>query len=215
MARRSGVRQQITFGRQIATTGLPARLPGFGHVGRREGFVIDGPHQNLAKPCRDRRQVGLDTLRKTLARLGHPFSDLLSGEVDVRLIGENDGDLAEAVATQGAGRGEAGNACHGRFKGIGDLSFDLFGRQRRRDGGDLNLPVGDVGHGVDRELRQFEQAKRGDERRNKDDEPSEADGSLDESFEHDQCVLVAMLGFALGQFGLEQEGIRAGDPVGR
>ncbi|MNQ43726.1 hypothetical protein D3C85_574660 [compost metagenome] len=168
--------QQVAFRRQIGSVGLPSRLPWLGQIGGGERLVIDRPHQDFAEPRGDRGQVRLAALRQAFARLSHPFRHLLAGEIDVGLVGEDDRDLAEAVAAQRPRALQAGDAGHRGFQRIGDLPLDLLGRQGRGDRGDLHLPVGDVRHGVDRQPGQLEQAHRGDQSRRQDHEPAKADG---------------------------------------
>ncbi len=177
--------QEFAFGRQIGAAGLPAGLTRFGEVGAVERLEVDRPHEHFAETGGDRRKRRLHALRQPLARLGHPFGDLLASEVDVRIVGEDDRDLAEAVSAQRPGGLDARNPRHRGFEWIGDLTFHLLGRERRRDGVDLDLPVGDVRHGVDGQLRQVVEAEGGDDRRRQDHKPSEADRGFNKCFEHD------------------------------
>ncbi|MNJ34997.1 hypothetical protein D3C77_297250 [compost metagenome] len=176
--------QEIALGRQIPTPSLPAGLPPLGRVGGGEGLVVDRPHQDFAKARRDRRQRRLDALRHGFPRLGQSLGHLLTCEIDVRLVSEDDRDLAEAVAAQRPGRGQAGNAGHGGLDRIGDLALDLFGREGRRDGGDLHLPVSDVRHGVDGKPCQLEQSVGRDQRRDQDNEPAEFYRLFNDEFKH-------------------------------
>ncbi len=198
--------QQFAFGRQIGAARLPAGLSRFGEIGAVERFEVDRPHEDFAEAGGDRRERRLHALRQPLARLGHPFGHLLASEVDVRAVGEDDSHLAKAVSAERPGSLDPRDARHGGFEGIGDLAFHLLGRERRGDGVDLDLPVGDVRHGVDGQLRQVVEAEGGDNRRRQNHEPSEANRGFDNRFEHD-APLVPVLGFALGHLGLEQEGV--------
>ena len=177
-------RKQIAFGRQIGSARLPARLARLGEVLTVEWLVVDRPHQHFTEARGDRGHGRLHPVRHGLPGAREPFGDLLAREIDVGLVGKDDRDLAEAVSAEGSGRGQAGNAGHGGFNRVGDLSFDLFRRERRSDRGHLDLAIGDVRHGVDGKPCQFEQSVGRDKRRGEDHEPSEFNREFDDEFEH-------------------------------
>ncbi len=74
-----------------------------------------------------------------------------------------------------------GAAGQGRLDREGDLLFDLDRRQRRRGGIDLDLLVGDVGDGVDRQPRQCDAAEEHQDRRQRDDDPAALDLQTDDA----------------------------------
>ena len=78
------------------------------------------------------------------------------------LRAEDDGDLGETVAGEGARVVEFGQAGHRGFDGVGHA---LFGFERGVTGClgvDLDLDVGDVGDGVDRQPLKIDDAEGGD-----------------------------------------------------
>ena len=122
--------------------------------------VLDRPHVDLAEPGGDRSDPRLGAGRKAAADFEQALVDLLAGEIDVRPLAEHRRDLREAVARQRAGIFEARRAGERGLDAEGDLLFDFDRRERRRDGVDLHLVVGDVGHRVDRYARERPCAER-------------------------------------------------------
>ena len=87
--------------------------------------VFDGPHEDVAEPGRDRTHFGIHALGKILFRSPQPLRDLLPGEVDVGLFGEDGCDLGEAVAAERTGIFEARNAGERGLDCERDLLLDL------------------------------------------------------------------------------------------
>jgi len=126
----------------------------------------------------------IDAGRKILLGARQALGDLLAREVNVDVVGEDGGHLAEAVARKRAGVFEPGYSRDRVLDRIGDLLFDLEGGKRRREGVDLHLIVGDVRHGVDWQSHKRPYAKRRGERRQQDDKPTASDREGDEILEH-------------------------------
>src|SRR3546814_9920507 len=78
---------------------------------------------------------------------------------------------SDLVTAQRTGIFEAGNAGERGLDRKGDLRFDQFGRQGRRGNIDLNLVVGDVGHGVDRQATDRPASDDGGDHRHQQDKP--------------------------------------------
>src|SRR3546814_18723782 len=90
--------------------------------------------------------------RELAARRLQPLIDLLAREVNVGAVFEHHRHLAEAVARDRACIVEVGDA---RDRGLDRIGDPLLGFERLialRLGIDLDLDVGDVGYGIDREL---------------------------------------------------------------
>ena len=143
-------------------------------------------------------------------------------------LAEDRRDLREAVARERARVFEARDAGERRLDREGDLLLDLDRRERRRDGVDLHLVVGDVGHRVDRQPRERPQPH-----------AAAATVSISTTIQrwrtekaevHDVTVAIwmpasrmtlwpdalvgmrmAMIGLALAELRLEDEGVRDGD----
>ncbi|CRR38506.1 hypothetical protein PAERUG_E15_London_28_01_14_08936 [Pseudomonas aeruginosa] len=180
--------QQVAFRRAVDLAGLPAGFTGLGQPGRIERGEVHRPHQHLAEAGGDRRQHRRRTIGQVFRCLAHAFGHLLAGEVDVGGIGEDRGDLREAIARQRTRGGQAGNAGQRGFQRIGHLPFDLLRGQRRGHRVDLHLAVGDVRHGVDRQLAQLEQAHGGDQRRHEHHQPAVAHRCFNDQLEHDRLL---------------------------
>jgi hypothetical protein len=72
------------------------------------------------------------------------------------------------------------------------LALDLPRRERRGHGVDLDLSIGDVGHRVDRQPCQFEQAVGRDDRHGEHDEPAKADAGFNDELEHLRLSLIVV-----------------------
>ena len=74
-----------------------------------------------------------------------------------------------------------------------DLLLDLDRRQRRRDRVDLHLDVGDVGNGVDRQLRQRPDAGGRRRERDQQDQPAATDRESEDPLDHRSVLVAAAL----------------------
>ncbi len=99
-------------------------------------------------------------------------SDELAGEIDVGAVLEDDRHLAEAVARQRAGVVELRQAAHRGLDREGDALLGLERRIAGRAGVDLDLDVGDVGHGVDRKALEIPGAEGDGAEREQEDQPA-------------------------------------------
>ena len=125
---------------------------------------------DLPEPGRNRPHLGLAVaLGDGLARLAQPLTEHLTRPPDLRSLLEDNGDDREPEARQRAHLLDLGDAAHGLFHGHREEAFNLLGTQPRRLGQDLDLYVGDVGNGVDRQL------KDGAEPRHRHDEHEDED----------------------------------------
>ena len=153
-------RQPLALGRQIAAVRLPAWFSIYGlyafAVGMAEGDRVE---KDLAKAGAERREVGLDAVGQAVLGLGQALCDLLTGKIDVGAVGEYSRDLAEAVPREGPRHFKAGNAGQCRFDGESDLFLDVDRPQRGHECTDLHLSIGDVWHGIDRQLSDLPSAK--------------------------------------------------------
>jgi len=160
-----------------------------GRVGRAVGLLrtvlgLDRPQVNLAQAGGDRPQRGRDAGRQLVACFLDALIDQLAREVDVGAVLEDDGHLRQAIARQGAGLLQVGQARH---HGFNRVCHPLLGFQRRIArclGIDLNLDVGDVRHGVDGQLLIAEYADGGHADGGQQHQPSVLDGRANEFFKH-------------------------------
>ena len=196
--------EPLALGREVGAVALPARARRRARAASVGAAILDRPHVDLAEAGRDRPHPRLGARRQARRGLEQPLADLLAREVDVGALAEDRRDLREAVARERARVFQARDAGERGLDRERDLLLDLDRRQRRRDGVDLHLVVGDVGHGVDRQPRQRTGAERGRDGAERDDEPAAADGEIDDALDHAQC---SCSGFGLFQLGLEGEGV--------
>src|SRR3546814_11714015 len=77
------------------------------------------------------------------------------------------------------------------FRSKGDLRFDQFGRQGRRGNIDLNLAVGDVGHGVDRQATDRPASDDGGDHRHQQDKQAMRDRQGDDAVDQAQSPCYA------------------------
>ena len=145
------VDEMIALGRDLAAVALQPRLS-VAVANLIQLTVFDGPHEDIAEPGRDRSHFGVHTLGKVFLCGPQPLRHLLTGKVDIRLLGKDGRDLSEAVAAERTGIFEAGDAGERGFDRERDLLLDLVGRKRGCDDVDLDLVVGDVGNGIDLSL---------------------------------------------------------------
>ncbi len=106
---------------------------------------------NFAQAGCDRSHHGL---RHTGGQrnLAQPLVNLLAGEVDVDVVGEDRDDLGEPEFRDRADFLQTFETAKREFDGIGDQPLDFLGREGGCDGVDLDLVGRRVGEGVEREL---------------------------------------------------------------
>ena len=119
----------------------------------------DRVEEYFAKTGAERRKVRLNAIGQAVLGLGQALCDLLTGKIDVGAVGEYSRDLAETVAGEGPRHFKAGNAGQCRFDGESDLFLDVDRPQRGHECTDLHLSIGDVWHGIDRQLSDLPSAK--------------------------------------------------------
>ena len=132
----------------------------------------DGPHIDLAQTGGDRAHFGRYAIGQVLGHACQALADLLAGEKDIRLIGEDRRHLRETIAAKRTAIFEARNAGERSLDRERHLLFDQFGRKRGRTDVDLHLIVGDVRHCVDRQARQGGGADHGGNGGQQQDEPA-------------------------------------------
>ena len=179
-------RQPLSLRSKIAAVSLPARLPGPrarspAPVEMRE---VDRPHQHFAKAGRHRSDLWIHPGRQCARRLRQALTYLLAGEIEIGIVGEDHRDLRKPVARDRAGFNKAGHARHGSFNGIADLAFHFRRPERGRDGVDLHLPVGNVGHRIDRQLDKLGGAINSGECGQEDHQHPSLDGEGEDFFNH-------------------------------
>ena len=131
---------------QRAQAGEVVHRVAAGHAGfRLERVLVDLAHRRGHRPER-----GLHAFRHLPAGLGQPFEDELPREVDVHVVVEDQRDDGDPVLGDRAHRREARQAAHRALDGVGDELLDLERRQARSRADHLDLDVGDVREGVDR-----------------------------------------------------------------
>ena len=168
----------VLDGAQVGrAVGLAGRLPGVGPG-------LDGVHVDLAQARRDRAHRGMQARRQLVLGLLDALVDELAGEVDVGAVLEHHGHLAEAVTRQRARVVELRQAAHRRFHRKGDALLDFQRRVARRDGVDLHLDVGDVGHRVDRQAREVPGAQGRHRDGGDDDQPAIMDREGKDAVDH-------------------------------
>ena len=173
-----------TFGREIAAVALPARLA----IGNRRVFsrllVLDRPPIDFTQPRRDRTEPDLGFRRKRLPDLLQALVHLLTREVDVGLVAEDRRHLGKAVTGERARVFEGRRARQRIFDLERDLLLHLDRRQRRCDGIDLHLVVGDVRHGIDWQLIERPDAKSAGDGGQQHDEPAVTDRKVEDFLDH-------------------------------
>ena len=110
---------------------------------------------DLAEPGGDRAHLGLAVARGDLALRGaEALADELARPVDVGAVLEDHGHDRQAELRDRADLLDPRQPAHGGLDREGDEALDLLGGEAGAVGQDLDLDVGDVGDGVDRELAQ-------------------------------------------------------------
>ena len=145
---------------------------------------VDCPHQHFAKAGRHRSDLWIHPGRQCARRLRQALTHLLAGEIEIGIVGEDHRDLRKPVARNRAGFNEAGHARHGSLDGIADLAFHFRRPERGRDGVDLHLPVGNVGHRIDGQLYKLGCAINGGEGGQEDHQHPSLDGEGEDFFNH-------------------------------
>ncbi len=145
---------------------------------------FDRPHEDIAEAGRDRPHLRHYPLREALFGRTEPFGDLLAREVDIGAVREHGGDLGKAVPVERARVIEAGNAGERGFDRERYLPLYLIRRQRRGHHVYLDLVVGDVRDGIDREALERERAEQRCDPGEEQDEPSALNGEGDEATNH-------------------------------
>ena len=161
----------------------------FGRIGLAVGtsctlLGLDRIQEDLPEAGGDRAKFRGDAGGKLTEGALEALIHQLACEIDVGAVVEDDGHLAQPVSRNRAGVLKARNACDGGLDGEGDA---LFGLQRRIAGGfgvDLNLDVGDVRSGVDRQALEAPDADGAGQEDEPHDRPSEADRKGDDTFKH-------------------------------
>ncbi len=177
--------QQLTFGRAIAAIGLPARFAGAGRgVHPARMGVLDRPHHDLPEAGRDRPHGRARAGGKPIVGRRQAFRDLLAREIDVDAIGEDRRHLREAVARERPRVLQTRNPGERGFDRERHLLLDLDRAECGRRRVDLHLAIGDVGHGVDRQVAEGNHAERGDGRDQRHDRGAMANGKPENAFEH-------------------------------
>ena len=117
-------------------------------------------------------------------RVGQPFGDLLSREVDVDVILERHDDLRQAERRDRALHQRVRHADQGALDGNGDLLFHLLRRLSGEERDDHHLDVGDVRKSLDFETGECVDAEQ--QERNREEEGCDApvDSKNDQAFEH-------------------------------
>jgi hypothetical protein len=110
--------------------------------------------------------------------------DQVAREIDVGRVSEHGGDLREAVARKRTRFGQAGQAGQSGLKREGNLPLHLFRPKRGSYRVDLDLPVGDIRHRINRQAHQFTHAKAGEQQHKQQHEPTPAHGSVNDTVQH-------------------------------
>src|SRR3546814_297965 len=141
----------------------------------RSRLGLDGEHEDLAEPCRDRPHLGLDAFGKLAFHLLNAFVDELAREIDVGSVLKHDGHLAEAIARNRAGVVEVRDTRDGSLDGEGDALLGLEWRIAFGLGVYLHLHIGDVRHGINRQTKSAPDTKGAEQAHYCEDKPALAD----------------------------------------
>ena len=139
--------------------------------------------EDLAEAAGNRAQFRLSQGLR-YGDLRQSFGDLLARPVHVGGVVEHDGDEREPEAAEAALLDDAGHVARGLLDGEGDQALDVAGAQRGAHGDHLHLVVGDVGHGVDRQLGDVVGAKADEAEDQKPDDELLLDGECDDAVQH-------------------------------
>ncbi|MNJ21356.1 hypothetical protein D3C77_157060 [compost metagenome] len=162
-------------------------------VGRRVGAAIglarivgsfDGPQEDLAKAGRDRAHGRFNAFRQLFTRLLQALVDQLPGEEQVGALLEDHRHLRQPRTRQRTGLFQPRQAGHRGFDGEGDALLGFQRRKARGLGVDLHLDVGDVRHGIDRQLLIAGNPQTGHQQHCQQHHQALLDGKLYEAFEH-------------------------------
>jgi len=179
------VRQTLSLRGSVRAVGLPARAGRSAGLRRRGGAVVfDDVDVDLPEAGGDGTEAGLGLGGDLLAGFRQPLQHLLAGEVDVDVVAEDRLHLAEAVARERPGGGQARDARQGGLQGEGNLLFHLGWTERRVDRGDLDDPAADVGHRVDGQAEQGKGAIGGRQPGEHQHQPAVADAEIDDPVQH-------------------------------
>ena len=113
--------------------------------------VLDGPPIDFPEARRDRTHLDVGPGRKGCFDFGQPLGDLLASEIDVGPVAKHGRDLGKAIAREGPGIFKPWRAGERGLNRKRNLLFYFERRERGRKGVDLDLNVGDIGNGVDRQ----------------------------------------------------------------
>ena len=123
--------EKLAFRCEIGAIGLPARFAFVDGSAFAVGvLVLNDPNINLAKAGEEAGHSWLGAGGQLVAQLGEALVDLLACEVDIDVVLEGGLDPAEAVAGDGAGELQPGDAGQAVFDGEGDLLLDFHRRHR-------------------------------------------------------------------------------------
>jgi hypothetical protein len=114
--------------------------------------VAHRPHIDFAQPRRNCAHARIGPFGQAFLGFRQTLIDLGAGEVNIHVIMENCRDLAESVARDGAGALQARNTSQRRLDRESHLLFDFHRREGGRGGVDLDLHIGNVGDGVNRQV---------------------------------------------------------------
>ena len=157
---------------------------------------------DIAQPGGDGSQLGGQARRQFIDRVLHALADQLARAVDVGPVLEHQGDLGQPEL------GERAQFDHARHPGQlhlqreGHQLFDFLGGQRGDLRVDLDLDVGDVGHGIHRQVKGRPHAGGQQGQGGQDDEGSLAQRKLNYFINH-RNLLVAVSA-ALGGAELDE-----------
>ena len=178
------IAQMAAFRREVAAVALPARLAvGHGRILWRFP-VFDRPPIHFAEPGRDRTEFDFGLGRQRLPNLLQALIHLLAREINAGVVAEHRRHLGKAVARERARVFEGRRTGQDILDLERDLLFHLDRRQRRCDGVDLHLVVGDIRHGIDRQLVERPDTERAGNRGQQHDEPAITDRQVEDFLDH-------------------------------
>jgi hypothetical protein len=134
-------------------------------------IVFDNVLVDFAKAGGDWPHRRFDAGRQLILNLLDALIDELAREVDVGAILEHDRDLAQPIARKGPRVGKLWQTCHRSLDRERDALLDLKWRVARCIGVNLNLHVGDVGYGIDRQAREVVGTEGREAEHHKNNEP--------------------------------------------
>ncbi len=147
--------------------------------------VAERVAEHLAQARRDRPELRrLGAGRELVFDAPQLLQDELAGEVGVDAVLEDDGDDGDALAGERAELDEVGERLQGQLDGDAHEPLDFERAEGRGLRQDLDLVVGDVGDGVDRELGGGVEAGGDEADGGEQDEHSLAERERDDAIEH-------------------------------